>query len=62
MSTVFFIVAVAAGFACPLHMLWRRRAGHGASCGNLPTKQPTLAQSLAERQRELARRIAELER
>jgi hypothetical protein len=61
-SSGFFIVAVAACAACPLHMLWRRRAGHRASCVGLAAKQPTQAQSLAQRQSELARRIAELDR
>ena len=62
MSTAFFIVAVAAGVACPLHMLWRRRSGHQAGCVALRVKQPTQAESLAQEQRELARRIAALER
>jgi hypothetical protein len=43
-------------------MIWRRRSGHPASCVDPRAKQPTQRQSLAVEQRELARRIAELDR
>jgi hypothetical protein len=57
-TTAIAVAAIAAGLACPLHMLWQRRRGRAASC----IGSPAGSDALAERQRRLATRVEELSR
>lgn len=58
MSAVLTFAAVVVALACPAHMLWRARHGHGAAC--VPSRER--GEELRDRQARLAADVARLAR
>jgi hypothetical protein len=58
MTAVLTFMAVVVALACPAHMLWRTRRGHGAACA--PSRRRV--EELGDRQARLAEDVARLAR
>ena len=56
MTTALLVLAVAAGLACPLHMLWTMRRGKRSAC--CPPHKHSQVDALRDRQTALATLIA----